>query len=253
MTWRRYFSETSPSNQIRRKHSYETDSHNTNPKSEVQPAHLRSLLLPFCFLLFLCHASAATRYVWQGSPGPAPPYTSWASAAHVIQEAVDAAQTGDTVLVAGGVYATGGRAVGTNLLVNRVAIDRAITVQSLMGPEVTSILGNGPTGSNAVRCVYLTNGAVLAGFTLTNGATQTSGDTYTSESGGGAWCESLSAVVSNCVLTGNLAYDYGGGAYNGTLNDCTLTGNLAYSGGGAAEGSDRRAAGSSSSAARSTP
>jgi hypothetical protein len=76
---------------------------------------------------------------------------------------VDAAQTGDTVWVAGGVYATGGRAVGTNLLVNRVAIDRAITVQSLMGPEVTIIQGyqlpgttNGPA---AVRCVYLTSGA----------------------------------------------------------------------------------------------
>ncbi len=39
-------------------------------------------------------ASAVTRYVWQGSPSPAAPYTNWTTAAHVIQDAVDVAQTG---------------------------------------------------------------------------------------------------------------------------------------------------------------
>ena len=130
-------------------------------------------LLAAGIFLLAGSASAATRYVWQDSPSPGPPYTNWASAAHVIQDAVDAALTGDAVLVAGGVYATGGRAVGTNLLVNRVAIDRAITVESLMGPEVTVIQGYqvpGTTnGDGAIRCVYLTNGASLSGFTLTKG------------------------------------------------------------------------------------
>ena len=54
------------------------------------------LLFAFCFLLLPGQASAATRYVWQGSPVPAPPYTNWATAARVIQDAVDAAQPGDT-------------------------------------------------------------------------------------------------------------------------------------------------------------
>ena len=57
-----------------------------------------------CVLLWLTllsagTASAATRYVWQDSPSPAPPYTNWATAAHVIQDAVDAAVAGDAPLV----------------------------------------------------------------------------------------------------------------------------------------------------------
>jgi hypothetical protein len=226
------------------------------------PAPCPSLTFPFsvfCFLLSLSSAFAATRYVWQDSPGPAPPYANWTTAAHVIQDAVDAAQTGDTVLVAGGAYATGGRAVGTNLLANRVAIDRAITVESLMGPEVTIIQGYqvpGTTnGDGAIRCVYLKNGASLSGFTLTNGATRNAGDWDRDRSGGGVWCESTNAFVTKCVFVSNWAQadaagayggtlngctlrdnsagDAGGGAYYATLNNCTLTGNSAAYGGGA--------------------
>ena len=176
------------------------------------------------------------RYVWQESPNPSPPYTNWATAAQTIQEAVDAAQAGDAVLVVGGVYDTGGRAV-VGTMTNRVAIDKPIWVESLMGPEVTVIQGyqlsSNLNGDGAIRCVYLADGATLSGFTLTNGATRTSGDYYLEQSGGGVWCESTNATVTNCILIGNSASDSGGGAETGTLNTCTLTRNWAGIGGGA--------------------
>src|SRR5262249_22829084 len=128
---------------------------------------------------WLFSAHAATRYVNLANPTPAPPYTNWATAAQVIQDAVDAASAGDEILVTNGVYATGGRSVD-GFLTNRVAMDKPVSLRSANGPEATVIEGYqvpGITnGDGAVRCVYLTNGAVLAGFTLTNGATRAEGD-----------------------------------------------------------------------------
>ncbi len=181
-------------------------------------------------------------YVAAGSATPLSPYTSWATAAANIQEAVDAAKLpGALVLVNNGVYASGGRTVEEGTGINRVVMTKPLTLRSVNGPQFTIIQGYqlpGTTnGDGAIRCVYLTNGASLSGFTLTNGATRTDGEPY----GGGLWCGADAVVVSNCVVAGNSA-GWGGGANEGILNNCTLTGNRAtgsnwWNGGGGAHDS----------------
>src|ERR1039458_5166620 len=180
------------------------------------------LLVVGIFLAATSSALATVHYVWQSSPGPAPPYTNWATAATNIQDAVDAAVAGDEIVMTNGTYASGSRVVYEtstgSIMTNRVAVDKPLTLQSVNGPQATVI-----DGGSAVGCVYLTNGATLFGFTLTNGVAGL---------GAGVYCESTSAMLSNCVLTGNSA-TYGGGACGGTLSNCTLNGHSALWGGGA--------------------
>jgi hypothetical protein len=165
----------------------------------------------------------ATRYVNLNNPTPVAPFTSWATAATKIQDAVNAAQAGETVLVTNGVYATGGWVDETSVT-NRVAITRPLLVQSVNGPSLTVIRGDRANDPYpGVRCAYLADGAVLSGFTLTNGM---------ATNGGGAWCASMNAVITNCFLIGNRANfgGRGGGAYGGTLDNCNLSLNSHQSG-----------------------
>jgi hypothetical protein len=183
------------------------------------------------------------QYVALGNTKVMAPYVSWDTAATNIQDAVDAAFGGGVILVSNGVYQTGGRLVYGSLT-NRVVIDKAVTVQSVNGPAVTRIQGyqvpDTLNGDAAIRCVYLSNGASLAGFTLTNGGTRAfSGDDVTEQSGGGVWCESTSGLISNCIVTGNSCLVYGAGVYSGTLIDCQINNNTnknsgSYGGGGGA-------------------
>jgi hypothetical protein len=167
---------------------------------------------------------------------PVPPFTSWATAATNIQDAIEASSPGDIVLVTNGIYATGGEVMAGGLT-NRVALDRAVEVMSVNGHSAAVIQGawdpvstNGPA---AVRCAWLTNGAVLRGFTLQNGATANTGDDFALQSGGGVWCASTNALVANCVISNNFANYGGGGIISGTLNNSLVVLNVAAYGGGA--------------------
>src|SRR5208283_2327338 len=196
-------------------------------------------LVVIFWLLLLFQASAAVLYVDLNSTNPIPPYAGCGTSATNVQDAIDAANPGDQILVTNGVYQTGGRVVYGSLT-NRVVIDKAVTVQSVNGPAVTVIEGyqipGTTTGDSAVRCVYLTNNAALAGFTLTNGATRNTGDGNLEQSGGGAWCESTNTRLTNCVFTANVANNSGGGIASGTLFNCTLAINIAGGDGGGATG-----------------
>jgi hypothetical protein len=162
-------------------------------------------------LLAASSVSAATHCVSLGSTNPQWPYATWATAATNIQDAVDAANAGDTVLVTNGVYSTGQWIGGQGT--NRVVLTNATALRSINGPQFTVINGGG-----GVRCAYLADGASLSGFTLTNGGTPFRG--------GGVVGASSNAFVTNCVISGNSASGGGGGAYSCTLDNCTLTGNV---------------------------
>jgi hypothetical protein len=109
-------------------------------------------------------------------------------------------------------------------------------VRSVNGPWDTVIRGRGPRGPDAVRGVYMTQGALI-GFTVENGHTRLDGNGSFDRDGGGInMYPSTSAVVSNCIIRDNRAHDSGGTTW-GTLYNCIVMGNQA-----------ERASGGSSSA-----
>ena len=216
------------------------------------PMNLRTVIFIASVLVLLCvEATASTFYVDLNSSNPLPPYANISTAANNIQDAVDAATNGDLVLVNDGVYQSGYRvnqdALSSGLQpktapsTNRLVLNKALTVQSVNGPAVTLINGNG-----VYRCAYLTNGATLSGFTLMNGQ---AGYITTTQSirgfvtvtndlhGGGAEGTVLiggnSSTLSNCILMANVALGNGGGAYGCHLINCIISNNVATSGGGA--------------------
>ena len=173
-------------------------------------------------------AIAATRHVSPRSilDGPG---TEWYNAFHKIQDAVNVTSSGDTVLVAFGVYDVGTTVTPGAILENRVCITNDILLKSVNGPSDTFIVGakasGGGNGSNAVRCLYMSAG-VVSGFTLTNGATLTNTNLngYLNRSGGGVYGYQ-STILTNCILVNNSAEYGGGGSYRCTLNNCMVIDN----------------------------
>jgi hypothetical protein len=195
-------------------------------------------LLAVLCLFGAFHAPAAVLYVDLNSANPVSPFSSWATAATNIQDAVDAASTGDEVLVTNGIYQSGGRVLPGSLLTNRLVLTNAIIVQSVNGPLVTTVAGyqipGDITGDSAIRCIYLANGAALTGFTITLGATPAGGNDVEAggdTSGAGILCPlGDPSTVSNCIFVSNVAGDFGGGIYGGTLYNCLVVSNTAQLG-----------------------
>lgn len=143
---------------------------------------------------------------------------SWETAKATIQAAVDLAQDGNLVLVAEGVYDSGGKPAPRLELTNRVCVTKPITLRSVGGvPELTVIAGaadplTGAHGTNAIRCLYLGEGASISGFTLTGGHTATNRKEQAESCGGGALLMPGS-YLDNCLVVTNRASFNGGGIF----------------------------------------
>jgi len=142
-------------------------------------------------ITFAASMKAATLYVSQTSPNPSPPYSTPDTAAHNIQDAVDAASDGDTVLVEPGDYG----------VTNQVNVVKAIRLQSTDGASQTFLTGyaNNPFGQ-PIWCLGISNAlAVADGFTFRPA---------TSTGPGGAVL--VGGTIQNCNFTNFFATTNGG-------------------------------------------
>jgi alpha-tubulin suppressor-like RCC1 family protein len=157
-------------------------------------------------------------YVNLNSSNPLPPYGDWSTAATNIQDAIDIANPGDSIFVTNGVYRFGNRVTSTTT--NVVVAALPVSVIGVSGPVQTII-----DGGWSKRCIWLTNGSTLSGFTVSNG--------YTIEinGGGGVYCASTNVFLTNCVITVNNGGTYGGGVFQGTLSACVISWNQSAAGG----------------------
>jgi hypothetical protein len=207
-----------------------------NPDIKMKRLHI---LLTALMMVFVQMAASAPTTVYVTTNGTGVGYPTWADATNSIQTAIDiidGTNPTNTVWVSNGVYNIGGviNYPSGSLLTNRVAIWKAITVRSINNDLTNTIIvgakdtvgGTPSNGPAAVRCVYMTNGSSLIGFTLTNGATFAVWENNGSR-GGGIYS---SGTISNCVLVGNSAYYTGGGVDGGTLYNCTLIANNGWGG-----------------------
>lgn len=121
-----------------------------------------------------------------------------------IQDGVDAAQNGDTVLVAPGIYTgEGNRDISL--------FGKLIALRSTSGPAVTTIDSEG-TPASIHRGFFLAHGetreTTIEGFTITGG--YLIGDTGGSGvsgggGGGGVYWGASSAVLRKCMIVGNVS------------------------------------------------
>jgi PKD repeat protein len=145
---------------------------------------------------------------------PTPDTRSVPSEYVTIQEAIDATDAGNTVLVSDGIYTGTGNK-------NLDFKGKAITVKSSGGAANCTIDCEG-----SGRGFYFHSGetpsSILDGFTVQNGNSS------------GIYCGS-SPTITNCIITNNTAEDWGGGIYCSSyciITNCIIANNRARGGGG---------------------
>lgn len=164
--------------------------------------------------------SPAPRYVNAAGPAPVAPYESWATAAQSIQAALVGATTGQSIIVAAGVYDS---AVGASDSTNLLVLSMPVMVMADSENPWDTVLD----GSGTRRCARLAGSSILSGFTLRNG--------FVPGDGGGAWL--AASDIQNCWVISNTALNGMGGGLAATgavVRDCLIAANVATNAGNTA-------------------
>lgn len=177
------------------------------------------------FFVAASMAGAATWFVDAGNTSGAADGASWETAMTSIQAAMDAAASGDRVIVARGEYRENIRFDGKNLVVQSASPSESAVVAN-------TIIDGGAEGPVVTFRGTETRQCVLIGFTLTNGR---------APNGGGILGNRTNATIARNVITGNTATGAvgaaagsGGGVYNclGMIQNNLIANNTAEGNGG---------------------
>jgi hypothetical protein len=144
------------------------------------------------------------------------PYDSWARASTNLQAAIDVAEVAyDTGATGATVYV----GTGTYVVATRVLIRKGIRVTGVGGAART-IVQKGSVNCGLIQLAHA--GAVLDGFTLTNGYAAAADP---EDKGGGVYV--ANGTVRNCRMLGNYVSSAGGGVHltAGLVEDCWIEGN----------------------------
>ena len=205
---------------------------------------LRRVCAAWCIAVALSGMSVAAdpveRYVdagWYGRSGNGAVDAPYGT----IQQAIDAANAGDTIYVKPGTYDKGVKTASGYGVTNRVVVSKKLYIKSLGTASDTFIKGavdpaTGRYGKGAVRALLVLSaaeGSIIEGFTICDsaGSGNYNGENayYFDQFGGGVHIQGANKQVYlvECVISNNWGY-YGGGVYGGTLVRCLVSDNRSW-------------------------
>jgi len=180
---------------------------------------MKTVLFRLLFFLALSYCGASSAETWYVNAGASEPRDglSLESGFETIQEGIDAAAAGDTVIVAEGTYAENVEFKGKNIV---------LTSTDPLDPDIVAntIVDGNESGSVVTFSGIEDETCVLSGFTIQNGK---------ADYGGGIAGKSTHATMQHNVIAANSA-TYGGGlAYcDGPIQNNVIFGNSADASGG---------------------